>query len=559
MAARRRSLPVLGALTLLVAGCNADHDDATPSSSTAAAVTTAGTAGTTTAAGSSAATTSTAEAAAPSTSPAPAEIVRGTVASLTREQVDAAISTIDGLVDAEMQRSGVPGVAVAVVYDDEVVFANGYGVRKVDTADPVSTDTVFQLASVSKPITGTALAALVSDGTITWDEPVHPYEPDLVFSDPWVTDHVTFADLYSHRSGLPDAIGDPLEIFGFTREEILARLRLVPLNAFRASYAYTDFGMTAGGDAAARAAGVPFERMVAEQLFEPAGMTSSTATYADFLARPDRTTLHVKIDGTWVPGPERDPDAQAPAGGISASVKDVATWIRLQLNGGTLDGKRIISEEALAPTHTPQIVKPPAPTYDGPAHSYGLGWNLDQDHLGYVRWAHSGAFTNGASTNVTLLPLEGLGVVVLTNGMPIGVPEALADQIIDQIVTGGQTQDWPAYWDKIFGGLYVEDPALSKVPDPPTPARPLDAYLGSYANDFYGTFEVVADGTGIALVQGPARVTSPLTHWDGDTFTFVPSSASPDIRAPLTFTVGPDGQATAIVIPDPDFGTLERE
>ena len=96
------------------------------------------------------------------------------------------------------------------------------------------------------------------------------------------------------------------------------------------------------------------------------------------------------------------------------------------------------------------------------------------------------------------------------------------------------------------------------MPNPPTPARPLDAYLGSYANDFYGTFEVVADGTGIALVKGPARVTSPLTHWDGDTFTFVPASATPGIRAPLTFTVGPDGLASAITIPDPDFGTLQR-
>ena len=123
-------------------------------------------------------------------------------------------------------------------------------------------------------------------------------------------------------------------------------------------------------------------------------------------------------------------------------------------------------------------------------------------------------------------------MVVLTNGMPIGVPETLADQIIDQIVTGGQTRTGSAYWYEIFSGLSVEDPALSKVPDPPTPARPLDAYLGSYANDFYGTFEVVADGTGMALVQGPARVTSPLTHWDGDTFTFIRGPASPEHPGP---------------------------
>ena len=124
---------------------------------------------------------------------------------------------IDGFVEAEMEKTGVPGVAVAVVYDDEVVFAEGYGVREVGTDDAVSVDTVFQIASLSKPITGTALAGLVSKGIIDWDEPVHPYAPDLIFSDPWVTEHVTFADLYSHRSGLPDGVGDSLEFLGYTR------------------------------------------------------------------------------------------------------------------------------------------------------------------------------------------------------------------------------------------------------------------------------------------------------------------------------------------------------
>ncbi|MGI9029750.1 MAG: serine hydrolase, partial [Ilumatobacteraceae bacterium] len=436
---------------------------------------------------------------------------------------------IDDFVQSEMERSGVPGMAVAVVYDDEVVFAEGYGVREVGIADPVSPDTVFQLASLSKPITGTAVAGLVSDGVISWDEPVHQYAPDLVFSDPWVTDHVTFADLYSHRSGLPGGIGDALELIGYSRDEILARLRLVPLNPFRVSYGYTNFGMTAGGDAAAKAAGVPFDVMVDEQLLEPARMTSSSARYADFEAQPDRATIHNRVDGAWVPGPKRMPDAQAPAGGISAPLRDVATWVRLQLNGGTLDGREIISQDALAPTHTPHVVRPPAPTYDGSTSFYGLGWNIDVDHLNKLRWAHSGAFTNGAATNATLLPTEGLGVILLTNAMPIGVAETLADQIIDQIVVGEQTRDWPQFWSEAFSGLSADDPALAESPDPATPARPLDAYMGTYANEFYGQFEVVADDGGTAVVQGPARITAQLTHWDGDIFTFIGAPALPDV------------------------------
>jgi CubicO group peptidase (beta-lactamase class C family) len=549
MVGQRKARLALGAALVVVACSSCDDDDDDAASGAA----------TTEAPAESAATT------APSTTATDGPVYAGgatsggaAAARVTREQVDAALTSIDGFVEAEMESSGVPGVAVAVVYDDEVVFAEGYGVREVGTQDRITSDTVFQIASLSKPITGTAVAGLVSKGVIGWDDPVHPYSPDLAFSDPWVTDHVTFADLYSHRSGLPGGIGDVLEIIGYSRDEILARLRFVPLNPFRTSYAYTNFGMTAGGDAAAKAAGVSFEDMVDEQLFKPAGMTSSSVRYADFEARSDRAAIHVRIGGEWVPGPARMPDAQAPAGGVSSSLDDIARWLRLQLGGGSLDGVEIISEEALVPTHTPQVVRPPAPAYDGPTHFYGLGWNVEQDHLGYLRWAHSGAFDYGAATNATLLPTQRLGVVVLTNGMPIGVPETIVDQILDQIVTGEQTQDWQEYWSGVFGGLYGEDPALSELPDPPTPALANDAYLGSYANDFYGTFDVIADGDGLAVVQGPARVTFPLTHWDANTFTFV-GGALPDQRATLAFTIGPDGRASTITIPDPNgLGTLQR-
>jgi CubicO group peptidase (beta-lactamase class C family) len=555
MIAERKAALALVAITMLVA-CSDDAPEE------------AGAAPTTTAAATSAP-ESTAEATTTLTTAAteapgyvaPGDAESAAAAGVTRQQVDDALGMIDGFVEAEMEKTGVPGVAVAVVYDDEVVFAEGYGVREVGTDDAVSADTVFQIASLSKPITGTALAGLVSKGIIDWDEPVHPYAPDLIFSDPWVTDHVTFADLYSHRSGLPGGVGDSLDILGYTRDEILSRLRYVPLNPFRATYAYSNFGMTAGGDAAAKAAGVSFEDMIDEQLFEPAGMDTASARYADFLERPDRATIHVRLDGEWVPGPTRQPDAQAPAGGVSAAVTDVATWVRLQLSGGTLDGEEIVSEEALQPTHTPHIAVGSPGTYDGQTISYGLGWNVLTDHLGYLRWAHSGAFTRGAATNATLLPAAGLGVIVLTNGVPIGVPEALVDEIIDQIVTGGQTQDWQEYWSGSFGGLHVADPALSELPEPPTPARPTDAYLGSYANDFYGMFEVVADGEGMALVEGPDRLTFPLTHWDADTFTYVGAPELPELRAAITFTIGPDGRASSIFIGDSDgegIGTLNR-
>ena len=475
--------------------------------------------------------------------------------------IDTVVSKIDGIVESAMSATGVPGVAVAVVSHDQVVFAKGYGVRTVGQPEKIDTDTVFQLGSMSKPVSSTAVAALVGKGVIKWSDPVHPYAPNLVFSDPWVTDHVTFADLFSHRTGLPGAVGDSLEVAGYTRDHILQRLRYVPLNPFRATYGYTNFGTTAGGDAAAKAAGVSFEDMMDRQLFQPAGMTSTSARYADFLARPDRATIHARIDGAWVPGPPRMPDAQAPAGGVSSNIKDMATWMRLQLAGGQLAGQQIVAEDALAATHTPQILIGPSTAPDAPGAFYGLGWIVDVNDLGYMRWVHSGAFTNGAATTVQLLPKEQLGVVVLTNGQPIGLAEGVADDIIDDLVKGAPTQDWLKHWVDHFAPEFIPDPSLAAPPANPTSAQPDDAYTGSYANDFYGTVEVTDGPAGLSLVEGPAKVTYPLTHFDGNTFIYFPSVGIPNKPAPMEFTMGPDGKASAINIGDADgagLGTLTR-
>jgi CubicO group peptidase (beta-lactamase class C family) len=534
---------LLGAVALLVlAACSSDNSSSTPTT-TATSATASQAPATTTAA---AATTTTAAAA----------------SGVTPAMVDAAAAKIDGVVDAEMKATGVPGVAVALVYQDKVVAAKGYGVREVGKPDTIDTDTVFQVASMSKPISSTALAALVGKGVIKWTDPIHQYAPDLAFSDPYVTEHATFEDTYSHRTGLPASAGDWLEAIGYTRDQILQRLRLVPLNPFRISYAYTNFGMTAGGDAAAKAAKVSFDDLMDQQLFRPAGMTESSARYSDFLARPDKATIHVRIDGKWVVGPPRQPDAQAPAGGISSSIKDMATWARLQLAGGMLDGKEIVDADALTTTHTPQILRSPLAKPEASGSFYGLGWNIDYDHLGYTRWSHSGAFSNGAATTVVLSPKEDFGVVVLTNGAPIGAAEAIADNIVDDIVKGAPTQDWSKVWADRYSQLFVEDPALAKPPTPPTPARGNDAYIGSYANDFFGTFDVTAGGpTGLQLIQGPAKVTYPLTHWDADTFTYISGPELPDIRSAVKFTMGADGKASAIDVGNLDgagFGVLTR-
>lgn len=396
--------------------------------------------------------------AAPSPPPAPKP-------QISDAAVDKAVARLDRTVEDMMRRTGVPGVAVAVVHDDKVVHIKGYGLRRTGESATVGPDTVFQIASLSKPVSSTVVAGALTDPQ-EWDE--RTALPGFSLKDPWVTDHVTTADLFSHRSGLPDHAGDLLEDLGYDQSYILDHLRLEPLSPFRASYAYTNFGLTAAAEAVARAKGTSWQKLSADTLFKPAGMTRTSTEFSAFVNAPDHASTHVRnADGTWSPRFVRDPDAQAPAGGVSSTATDMARWLRLQLAGGTLDGKRIIPAETLARTHLPEIVSQPTNAI-GTTSFYGLGWNVGYDGAGRVRLSHSGAFELGANTNVTMLPLEQLGIVVLTNGAPVGLPDAVALDFFDYAEHGKVSTDWLA----LAASAYAAALAPRARRPPTTPARP---------------------------------------------------------------------------------------
>src|SRR5881398_2977127 len=369
---------------------------------------------------------------------------------VTSEQVTRAVQELEKLAQQKIQENAVPGLAIAVVFQDKVVYAKGFGVRDVNTKAPVDADTVFQLASVSKPIGSTVVAELVGEGKITWDSKLNVLDPAFAMFDPWVTREITIRDMYAHRSGLPEHAGDLLEDLGFTRAEILFRLRYQrPASSFRSHYAYTNFGMTEGGIAAANAYGLEWEEASKQKLYKPLGMTSTSSRYADFVARPNKALGHVLVDGKWVQKFKRDPDTESPAGGVSSSVNDLTKWMRLQLANGKFDGKQIVDEKALAETHHPQILIGFNPATRLPSF-YGLGWGVSYDPEGRLRLNHSGAFALGAATHVNLVPAEQLGIVVLTNAYPIGMAEALGTTFLDMALYGKPTQDWIALFKKVF-------------------------------------------------------------------------------------------------------------
>jgi len=429
---------------------------------------------------------------------------------VTSAQVDNAIQELEKLAQKQIQENALPGFAIAVVFQDKVVYAKGFGVRDVNTKAPVDADTVFQLASVSKSVGSTVVAELVGEGKITWDSKLSILDPTFAMFDPWVTREITIRDMYAHRSGLPEHAGDLLEDLEFTRAEILHRLRYQhPESSFRSHYAYTNFGLTEGGVAAAKAYGLEWEEAAKQKLYNPLGMTSTSSRYADFVARPNKALGHVLVDGKWVQKFKRDPDTESPAGGVSSSVNDLAKWMRLQLANGKFGGKQIVDEKALAETHHPHMLTGFSP-FTGLPGFYGLGWNVSYDQQGRLHLSHSGAFALGAATHVNLVPGEQLGIVVLTNGYPLGIAEALGTTFLDTALYGKPTQDWLVLFKQRFSNPAAIRTVLgfdySKSPASPSPALKNSAYLGSYRNDFFGEISIVEKEGGLAIIQGPKKI-----------------------------------------------------
>lgn len=436
-------------------------------------------------------------------------------------RIDAAVSQIDGLAREIMRRTGIPGMSVAVVHEGRKVFAQGYGVRNIDMDGDVDADTVFQLASLSKSVGATVVAHQVGKHSVRWNDPVVKYLPRFQLADPWVSAHVTLADLYSHRSGLPDHAGDDLEDLGYDRAQVLERLRYLPLHPFRSTYEYTNFGVTAAAEAVARAAGTDWASLSEQALYKPLHMDRTSSRFADFEGTGNRAHGHIKSGGVYRPKYQREPDAQSPAGGVSSSANDMAKWLAMLIgNGDDAAGQPFIPADALLPAITPQVISRPASSPSARADMYGYGFNLNVQPSGRTSISHSGAFALGAGTAFAILPSAGVGIVVLTNAAPVGAAEALIAEFMELVQFGEIRRDWLAGYQALFKP-YAE-PAGTLVgrqpPSQPAPARQPGFYTGDYGNEYFGTARVVADTGGLTLLLGPKDMRFRMRHWDGDRF-----------------------------------------
>ncbi|WP_428029245.1 serine hydrolase [Ancylobacter sp.] len=494
------------------------------------------------------------------------QVAQDATPAVTPTRLEAALPQLDAMAARAVAEGQVPGLALVVVHRDKVVFLKGYGRREAGKPGVVDADTVFQLASFSKPISATVVAALVGEKVLDWDSTVASLDPSFQLMGAYPSQQVSVRDLFAHRSGLPGEAGNELEALGFEREAILHRLRLVPpSSSFRAGYSYSNFGLTAGAVAAAAPTGKSWEEVAQEKLYAPLGMASTSSRHADFITHENRAALHIGGPGHWAATLARQPDAQAPAGGVSSTVRDLAQWMRLELANGMFDGRRLIPEAALEATHQPLMTRGANPVTGAPSF-YGLGWVVEFGRHG-VSWGHAGAFSVGARTLVTLYPEAELGIVVLTNAFPTGVPEGLAAQFFDLAFDGTPEKDWMGPWNAAYAGMFAPAMEAARARFAPRadalPAAPLAAYEGRYANDYVGVAEVASVGAGLELRLGPeGKARFPLTHFNRDIFLYYPTPETPDVPSAASFTLGAEGVAGALTLEDfgpSGLGRLERE
>ncbi|QDU61874.1 D-alanyl-D-alanine carboxypeptidase precursor [Planctomycetes bacterium Pan216] len=468
----------------------------------------------------------------------------------------------DEFVVNQLERYGVPGAAVAIVQDDKVLVSKGYGVRAYGKPETVNENTLFMLASLTKSYTAALLATFVDEGSIGWDEPVITYLPEVVLYDPYPTRVVTTRDFLAHRSGLPPHGGNLLEALGYDRPEILRRLRyLKPEYTFREEAGYSNPGYMIAGMTAARVGGKSWEDLMRERILTPLGMTHSGLSHNDHEKTDNYASGHVSAEGggaNVIAWPNHD--GMGPAGSITSTVSDQTHFLRMLLNKGTFEGKRLLSEEVIEQMFEPSMVSevtftelPPCDPHSG--FSYGLGWN--NFHYAGEEIIEKGGAQPGMRTIATLVPSKNFGIVILANLSLTALPEAIRAEALARLLdqpSEAMLKEIKEREEGIHKMLANRPKRAGEVLAPPT--LPLEAFAGTYENDLYGTVEFYLDDGQLHWKAGPAEYGGKLTHANYNVFSIHQPPHVIAMPSFATFVIDADGKP-AVVLSDL-LGDLRR-
>jgi len=477
---------------------------------------------------------------------------------------------LDAYVSQVLRTFEVPGAALAVVKDGEIVVAKGYGTRKLGAPAGVDERTLFGIASNTKVFTATALALLVEEGKIDWDAPVVRYLPAFAMFDPYVTRELTVRDLLVHRSGLGLGAGDLLwwPASTYDRREIARRIRFIrPATSFRSAYAYDNVLYLVAGELITAVSGQSWEDFVSSRILARVGMNGSNVHLSMAAAAGDVATPHARVDGKVRPIAPFDSDNTDPAGGINSSAADMAKWLKVRLADGTLaDGSRLFSAETARQLTT---IVTPLPIVDPPPEmaplklnfaGYALGLGV-RDYRGHKLVTHDGGLP-GYVSRVSVVPDAGIGVALLTNQESTPALGAIVYHILDHYLDAPPF-DWLAAYQKLNADAEAqiadaEKQAASAREKTSRPSLTLAKYAGTYRDDWYGDIDIVFDQGKLTMrFSHTPSLAGDLEHWQYDTFIVRWRDRELRADAYVTFALNPDGSIDQIrmraVSPATDF------
>lgn len=457
-------------------------------------------------------------------------------------------------VNLALKTFDVPGIAIAIVKDGKVVATQGFGVRKQGEPAPVTAKTLFEIASNSKAFTAAALAQLVDEGKLAWDDPVTKHLPNFQMADPYVTHAMTVRDLLVHRSGLGLGAGDLLwwPTTTFSTDEIIDRLRYVKLaTSFRNNYAYDNLLYIVAGKIIAQKSGKSWEAATRERLLAPLGMDGSTTDVADMLKTADYSAPHSKINGKATAVKPMPVQNAVGAVGIQTNAEDVAKWMQVLLNEGKLEnGKQLFSVKQareMWAQQTPMKIsepKPPLAATKPNFAAYGLGFQL-RDYRGRKLAMHGGAL-QGFYSRIVLVPEEKLGVAIFTNAENGPSMTALQWRILDHYM-GAAPTDWIKRYAEMEAEMHKEEMArqgklTAGRAAASKPSLPLASYNGDYNDAWYGTVNIKQEGgKQVMTFTRTPDLTGTMEHFQHDTFIVRWKERNFNADAYVTFSLNPDG------------------